>query len=239
MTHVIRESIDIRFPGRRLGGELAYPGEDDPVFAALVIGPHPYMGGTMQNVLLAAIAVALASAGGVSLRFDYGGTGRSSDSMAIDLAASMAAFWETGHTPEDPERFDDAEAALRYLQLLGVHPLFLVGYSFGAAVAWRLAQNETADIAGVSLVSPTLSRHEFVCANDGRARPTLVIHGQDDFCTPEPIVAEWVRSRRFPIQYSCHSIGNHFFRGAEQRIGREVVEFVASVREQRPELTAC
>lgn len=239
MTDQMRESIAIGPPGRRLGGELAYAPDTEPDFAALVIGPHPYMGGTMQNALIAAMARALARAGGVSLRFDYAGTGRSRERATMDVAASMSAFWKTGHAPEDPERLADAEAAFQSLDALGVQPLLLVGYSFGAAAAWRLVQAEAADVAGVALISPTLSRHDFARATGGPLRPTLVIHSRDDFCTPEPVVAAWVRSQSTPIQYSCHPAGNHFFRGDEHRIGLEVAHFAAAVCRPRSGCTAC
>lgn len=239
MTDLLRESIAIRRSGRRLGGELAYAPDADPAFAALVIGPHPYMGGTMQNALIAAIALALARAGGVSLRFDYAGTGRSRERATVDVAASMAAFWKSGHAPEDPERLADAEAALRSLEALGVQPLLLVGYSFGAAAAWRLVQAEAVNVAGAALVSPTLSRHDFARVPGGPLRPTLVIHSRDDFCTPEPVVAAWVRSQSTPIQYSCHPAGNHFFRGVEHRIGLEVAHFATAVCRPRSGCTAC
>lgn len=244
MTECFREAIAFGSPGRRLGGELAYPTDRDPEFAVLLIGPHPYMGGTMRNSLLAAMAEAVAIAGGLSLRFDYAGTGNSRDGMDMAVAESLAEFWQTGHAPEDPGRFDDASAALEHLGSLRAGPLFLVGYSFGAAMAWRLFQSEATDLAGAVFVSPTLSRHDFArtpasqtCGS--RARPALVIHSRDDFCTPEPVVAEWTRSRACPIQYSCHAEGNHFFRGAESRIGQEVAKFIVAAGALQLEHVAC
>lgn len=238
MNTAIRESVAIVRGRRRLSGELSYQADANPAFAALVIGPHPYMGGTMQNALVTAITEALAEAGGLSLRFDYGGTGLS-EGPRIDVAASMSAFWETGHAPEDPDRLEDAVAAFAFLDSLAVHPRILVGYSFGASAAWRLACRESATLAGLALVSPTLSRHPFPTAWPPRARRLLVIHSTDDFCTAESAVGEWVRSLPAGVEYSRHVGGNHFFRGAEHRIGQEVAEFITSRCRNSSEVAAC
>lgn len=238
MSAAIRESVAI-LPGRRpLSGELSYPADADPAFAALVIGPHPYMGGTMQNALVTAIAEALADAGGLSLRFDYGGTGRSEGSR-IDVAASMSAFWESGNAPDDPDRLEDSVAALEYLDSLAVRPRFLVGYSFGASAAWRLACREPATLNGVALLSPTLTRHPFPATRKPRTRRLLVIHGTDDFCTTESAVTDWIRSLSVGVEYSSHVGGNHFFRGAERRIGQEVADFITSLCRNPSEGAAC
>lgn len=239
MSAPIREAIAIHAAGRVLGGELAYPGDADPCFAALVIGPHPYLGGTMQNALIAAIADALAQAGGVSLRFDYGGAGRSSAAATIDLAASMSAFWTTGHAPEDPARIEDAAAAFDALVALDVRPLVLIGYSFGASAAWRFSGEAARPIAATVLVSPTLARHEFPARRVAADRPALVIHSADDFCTPEARVAEWIGCLGDGVRYSRHPAGNHFFRGAEAVVGREVADFALRAAERSREFAAC
>lgn len=228
---VIHESV--RFPGAAglLGGELAYPDDGKPAFAALVIGPHPYMGGTMRNALVAAVADELARAGGVSLRFDYAGTGVS-PGRPIDVAASMAEFWHTGHAPEDAQRLGDAAAAAGCLAKLGVSPLTVAGYSFGAAAAWRLLAAGTVRIEAAALISPTLARHDFAVPA-GRWTPPalLVLHSQDDFCTPAQRVADWVAHLSAHVDYDCLEGGNHFFRGAEPDVARRVAGFMSRVKE--------
>ncbi|MBI5865639.1 MAG: alpha/beta fold hydrolase [Planctomycetes bacterium] len=238
MTQILREETRVRTPHRTLHVELAYPADAEPAFAALVIGPHPYMGGTMQNVLVATIADEIAQAGGVSLRFDYGGAGRS-EGAPVDVAASMAEFWRTGHAPEDAARADDADAAFRDLRSLGVRPVFIVGYSFGAFLAWRIGQRDGANVAGLVLVSPTLTRHTFERSDQASAAPILVIHSRDDFCTPEQAVTEWVRSLEPSTRLSCHAGGNHFFRGGERAIGQEAAAFIIAHANLSTECAAC
>ena len=71
---IMQERVWIDGP-RRLAGELAYPMGDDPVGAALLVNPHPYMGGSMHNNVIAHLHAALATAALVTLRFDYSGVG--------------------------------------------------------------------------------------------------------------------------------------------------------------------
>jgi alpha/beta superfamily hydrolase len=224
-----------------LRGELAYPFDDQPEFAALVVGPHPYMGGTMQNALVACISEELAFAGGVSLRFDFSAPGGTSG-RRIDIAASMAEFWSTGRAPEDPTRLRNAETAFCFLEALGVQPLVLIGYSFGAAAVWRLWMERREQVAAVALISPTLARHAFE-RPDATIRPPcmLVIHSVDDFCTPHGHVAQWVAGLSFPVSFTCHEAGNHFFRGSERCIAREVAGFASGslASDHRSECAPC
>lgn len=230
MTPVVREVVSFNAAEGRLHGELAYPFDAEPTFAALIVGPHPYMGGTMHNALVTCLAEELAAAGGVSLRFDFSGSG-ASDGPALDLAASMAQFWSTGHAPEDPTRLRNAETALDYLEQLRVRPVALVGYSFGAAAAWGLWRTRAAHVASLALISPTLTRHGFASPPSAVGAPAvLVIHSVDDFCTPHRKVADWVGALPFPATFICHDAGNHFFRGSEQMIAQEVTAFVSGSR---------
>lgn len=195
---VIRERVAIAAARGEFAGELAYPARGAPRFSALLAGPHPYMGGTMRHPLICAIADDLALRGGVTLRFDYG------DSRGIDVAASMARFWETGHAPEDAGRLDAAADAAAFLSRCtpqAAGRLVLLGYSFGCHVVWRLWLDRVVSphaIAAVVLVSPTLTRHEFTLpdANPDGDPPILVIHSADDFATPLSVVTDWLDSAK-------------------------------------------
>lgn len=231
MHEIFRERA--RFPGVMglLSGELAYPANVRQEFCALVVGPHPYMGGTMENPLVAAIAEEIAIGGGVSLRFDYGRTGESFGPK-IDVAASMTQFWNTGHAPEDPERFQDVECAMSFCESLGVRPLTIVGYSFGAAAAWKMYSENRERFEAIVLVSPTIARHKFSMPAIPLPPPRmLVIHSRDDFCTPYQQLMDWTRSLPFSIDLRFRDTGNHFFRGSEHEIGTLVARFLAVEKE--------
>lgn len=90
-------------------------------FAALVLHPHPLFGGTMNSHAAYRLARAARSSGGVALRFNFRGVGRS----------------EGAHAAGEGET-DDARLALGWLG--GRHPslpLFSSGFSFGAWIAAR------------------------------------------------------------------------------------------------------
>lgn len=229
MTHSLQEAVS--FPGGEgpLSGELWYPQAGAPRFAALLAGPHPYMGGTMHNTLVGALCRALADAGGLCLRFDYHGTG-SSAGKPLDVAASMSAFWATGHAPEDPGRIEDAGCAFTQLCSFNVRPLVLVGYSFGAFAVWSLARRREFDVGGMVVISPTVSRHRFDWpAGCAAFPPLLVVHSHDDFSTPVDDVRAWVGELPRSARFVCREAGNHFFRGDEDIVASEAGSFVAAL----------
>ncbi|HET9551499.1 MAG TPA: alpha/beta hydrolase [Anaeromyxobacteraceae bacterium] len=110
-------TIDIQGPAGRLEG-LLEPVER-PRFAALVCHPHPQQGGTMHTHATYRLARAARASGGVSLRFNYRGVGRSAGSYGR-LAG-------------------ESEDALAALDLLAARfpalPRLASGFSFGAFAA--------------------------------------------------------------------------------------------------------
>ena len=68
--------LDLDGPAGRLEALLEEPA-DPPRLAALVCHPHPQMGGTMHTHAVYRLARAIRAAGGVTLRFNYRGVGRS------------------------------------------------------------------------------------------------------------------------------------------------------------------
>jgi alpha/beta superfamily hydrolase len=84
----------------------------------LLLHPHPRFGGTMGSRLVYDLAVALGDAGFRAVRFDFRGVGRS------------AGAYGRGE--------GEVQDALAVFDALGGKPA-VVGYSFGGAVACRLA----------------------------------------------------------------------------------------------------
>ncbi|HUR62179.1 MAG TPA: alpha/beta fold hydrolase [Candidatus Thermoplasmatota archaeon] len=113
--------MDSRFfdgPAGPLDARLHGPADGAPV---LLLHPHPRFGGTMGSRLVYDLAVALGDAGFRAVRFDFRGVGRSAGSY--------------GHGQGEA---DDARAVFDALASGGQAPT-VVGYSFGGAVACRLA----------------------------------------------------------------------------------------------------
>jgi uncharacterized protein len=219
----------------RLDGELCYPEGGEVTYIALMLNPHPHMGGSMRNKLIERLTADLAGGGdrpdnsvaptAATFRFDYRGVG-ASEGAAADVIASMAQFWRTGHAPEDEGMHDDAAATLAWIrEQFPDLPLLLVGYSFGAAAACRLLPSRKVD--GAILIAPTLCQHDFSAASRSTAPPLLVVYSDNDFATPREALETWLET--IDASRCCVPGGDHFFRGREREVSRACEEFARRV----------
>ncbi len=220
---VFDERVWIDTHAGRLEGVLSY-GMDRPRLACVVAPPHPFMGGTLQNNVLKALAAALAAAGHVCLRFNYRGVGES-DGARVDVLAGMQIFWETGHAPDDPLLIADAREAISWLSARVDAPLVGVGYSFGA---YALAAGGLTDFCGLAMILPTLARHDFEAVRCA-SLPRLVVYSDDDFATPASTVESWIARANGSVTAHCVPGGQHFFRGLESRVAAMCCEFVETL----------
>jgi alpha/beta superfamily hydrolase len=133
------ETFDFAGPAGRLEAILMLP-EAPPSAAAVVCHAHPLHGGMMHFKVVFRAAKALQSAGLAVLRFNFRGVGRS----------------EGLHDHGSGEQ-EDARAALREMRdrFPGL-PLLLGGFSFGSAVALRVAAREERVRAVFALGYPLL-----------------------------------------------------------------------------------
>ncbi len=231
MCEMIRELVRIPSRDGELAGELAWP--DGPVsLACLLVNPHPHMGGTMSNNVIAGLAGALTAQAVVTLRFDYRGVGRS-DGDPPDVAASMSAFWESGTAPDDPFMAEDARAAARWLEAETDLPMLLVGYSFGARASLAAMDERT---CGLVLIAPTLTRHDFSCLVDSPV-PRLCIYSDNDFATPVEVTRRWICSAGRLVA-ACVPGADHFYRGREAGVAALCRQFIRGLP-LAPEGIAC
>jgi alpha/beta superfamily hydrolase len=167
-------NFDLPGPAGRLEAILDGPAE--AAFAALVCHPHPALGGTMHTHGAYRLAKGAVARGGVALRFNFRGVGRSAG--AYDAGRGEA---------------EDARAALAWLarERPGL-PLFSCGFSFGAWMA-ALAGGEDAAVRGLLLAGVALRAaglEDF--RESGRLRaiekPLAVVQAEhDQFGTPAEI----------------------------------------------------
>lgn len=231
MPDITSERVWIDAPAGRLAGELCYSSAALHS-AALLIPPHPYMGGRMKLPLLTALAEVLAEQRIASLRFDYAGVGQS-EGPRVEIGPAMQQFWNTGHAPEDPGRADEARAALAWLRA-NVAPMgSLVGYSFGAAIATNLLD---ASVSKIVLIAPTVKQHDYSAFRNANT-PTLIVYGDGDFATKDDLVRKW--AARLPGATSVLHVpaGDHFFRGQERAVARAVSDFLVGVSAHKAEAT--
>jgi alpha/beta superfamily hydrolase len=126
----------------------------DAIGMAVVCHPHPQHGGTMHNKVVHTVAREFARCGYTALRFNFRGT-----------EGSEGAF-DNGRG-----ELEDALAAIEWLRdQCGSGPLWLAGFSFGAAIAIRAAVN--VPVNGLISVAPAVrdQRSRTRARADGTAR---------------------------------------------------------------------
>lgn len=180
---------------------MLIPGPAGPIEAALadpgpsrrgiavIAHPHPLYGGTMDNKVVTTLARAFEGEGFAAVRFNFRGVGQSA-----------------GAFDEGEGETDDAVAVAKWaLAALGQSPLWLAGFSFGAAIQARAA--ERLQPARLVLVAPAVTR----VATPSVPEDTLVIHGERDDVVPLGEVMDWARPQGLPVLVIPG--GEHFFHG--------------------------
>jgi alpha-beta hydrolase superfamily lysophospholipase len=132
----------------RLFGWFHRPTLVDPkTFAVVVCKPFGYES-ICAHRSTRAFSEAAAALGIPTLRFDYSGTG---DSSEINPGANQLALW-----------IEDVLAAVREVQRLsGARRVYLLGFRFGALLA-MLAAERSDSVAGLILIAPILNGRRFV-----------------------------------------------------------------------------
>lgn len=202
------EKISIDGPAGKLEALFERPSGAEPAGVAVVCHPHPVHGGTMQNKVTHTLARAFLGRGFAALRFNFRGVGGSE-----------------GEFDEGAGELDDAIAATRWArERLPEVPLWLAGFSFGAAIAVKAAAKVSAD--GLVSVAPAISR---VAANGG-AQPTcpwLVIQGEvDELVDTEETIA-WINGLEAGPELEIFPGTGHFFHGKLVRLREAVESFVS------------
>ncbi len=218
---ITRERVYIPGPRGRLAGELSYPDDTPALAAVLIANPHPLMGGAVGNNVVERLALDLPAYGYVTLRFDYGGVGRSAGEP-VDVAENMRQFWETGTSPADPGMTEEVGCTSAWLRSQFDLPLVGIGYSFGA---YALASSAVDRLASLVLISPTVARHDFSPLKSA-SKPTMVIYSDDDFATPIEVTQQWLDTLDPPARCLLLSGGEHFYRGMETRIVEACSKFI-------------
>lgn len=211
------ERVMIDGPNGRLSAKLGY-GEGLTRAACVLINPHPHMGGHIDNPLIRSLAKQLLSIPAATLRFEYSGVG-DSEGDRVDVAQSMMTFWNTGAAPED-ERFEaDARVVTRWARDDLALPIVLIGYSFGAFVAHRIADGPT---LGRILICPTLTQHAFRPLSETDS-PTSILYSDNDFATPHDTITQWIATAQPPTRSLCIPGADHFMRGHETTVADECI----------------
>jgi alpha/beta superfamily hydrolase len=202
---VMEEAVSIPGPGITLEGRLlpgAAPG------GAVITHPHPLFGGDMSNNVVLTAVRALAARGMTALRFNFRGVGRSTGTYGGGL-----------------EEADDVAAALAFLKSRTPGPHYVVGYSFGAAVAGRaLLQGLVAD--GAVCIAPPIAFMDLTFLPRVPGLRLILVGDRDELCPLASLQALMAASRpscgETVAEIRVIAGADHFFSHGEAELFREL-----------------
>lgn len=194
-----------------LEGLLSLP-PDYAGVSAIVCHPHPLYGGDMNNLLVARIASALAATGVAVLRFNFRGAGAS----------------EGFHDGGEGEAGDISAALTFLLEELRPEAVHLAGYSFGAAMMMKMAENDRR-AASLSAVAPPVAFMKVGVGPVDDGRPKLVVTGSRDGFCDQPAFARWYEKLAEPKLHFQVEGADHFFGGVETTVAATVADFLTEV----------
>ena len=205
--HPVSENLFIDGPVGRLEAILERPGEGPLDGCAVICHPHPQHGGTMHNKVAHTLARAFVRSGFEALRFNFRGTEESEGSYDNGVG-----------------ELDDVLAALHWLS--DRHPdlpIWLAGFSFGAAMAVKAATAEPVD--GLIAVAPAISRFANGLVTQPRC-PWLIVQGDEDELVDVEETVEWVNSLEPGPELLIINGGEHFFHGRLAELREAVKDFI-------------
>jgi uncharacterized protein len=176
---------------------------------AVVCHPHPLYGGTMDNKVVTTVARALQDAGMPTLRFNFRGVG-----------ASAGVFDQgVGETA-------DADAVASWgAQRWPGRTMVLAGFSFGAYVALRLAQQRVP--RHLITIAPAISLFD-VSGMAVPPCPWLVVQGDADDVVDPAAVVSWVNGLDPKPRLVVLNGAGHFFHGRLQELRNAVSDAIRS-----------
>ncbi|HYP24584.1 MAG TPA: alpha/beta fold hydrolase [Actinomycetota bacterium] len=171
---------------------------DSPKAVLVFCHPHPQMGGTMNAPLLLAVRDEMLSRGWAVLRFNFRGIGASEGVSGTGVDEVADAGGAADHAAKEFEGL----------------PRALAGWSFGGAVAVRLAATDPSFV-GCAAIAPAVDEKPGVTAGlppPGRLAvevPLLVVYGANDKQVSPDACSSWGEAAGADVVRV--SGANHFF----------------------------
>ena len=201
------ERFDLAGPAGILEAMLESPADAAASAAAVVLHPHPQHGGTMHNKVAHTLARAFVQQGFVTLRFNFRGTERSE-----------------GRFDNGRGEYDDALAAIEWLgERYPDMPLWLGGFSFGAAIAVRAAGST--DVDGLVSIAPAVQRIAGGLESQPQC-PWLIVQGDEDELVAVDDTIAWVNALQPGPELIVMQGAEHFFHGKLVELRQVVLDFV-------------
>ncbi len=198
------QKLQLHGPAGNLEGLLEAPQETAVVGCAVVCHPHPLHGGTLQNKVAHTLARSFIKQGFIALRFNFRGVNESD-----------------GEFDEGRGELEDVFAAMdflsnRYPDL----PLWVSGFSFGAAMAVHAAAERRPD--GLVSIAPAVSRFTRNLSRQPDC-PWLILQGDQDELVDVDETIAWVNELDPGPEMQIFEGTEHFFHGKLVLL-REAVE---------------
>lgn len=215
------ESLHLAGPAGRIEALLEEPEDVAPAEACLLCHPHPLYGGTMYNKVVHRAARGLRGTGGVVLRFNFRGAGKSE-----------------GVHDNGPGEVEDARACLDYLRdRYPAIPYSISGFSFGSRVALKLG----CSLAGprparvIAIGFPTSRGHLDYLETCGL--PKYFVQSTNDEHGPKPDLEALFETFAEPKKLYFVEAQDHFFAGALDQfeaVIRDLPKQISVEIKQRP-----
>ena len=188
------QKLELDGPAGKLEALLEAPQETRVVACVVVCHPHPLHGGTMDNKVVHMLARGFVRQGFNALRFNFRGVHESD-----------------GIFDEGSGELEDVFVAMDYLSNNYPDlPLWISGFSFGAAMAVHAAAKRGA--AGLISIAPAVSRFTKSLASQPDC-PWLILQGdQDELVDIEETIA-WVNELQPGPELQILEGAEHFFHG--------------------------
>ena len=201
------EKLAVPGPAGSLQAILETPADNTSRACAVICHPHPLHGGTMHNKIVHTLARAFVHSRIPALRFNFRGV-ESSEGSYDDGRGEL----------------QDALACVDFMRRRSPGlPLWLAGFSFGAAMAVKAAAAEPVD--GLVAVAPAISR--FAQGLDTQPScPWLIVQGDEDELVDIEETVAWVDSLEPGPELLVIDGGEHFFHGRLGELRDAVIRFV-------------
>lgn len=191
--------------------ELLVNGVERPRALALICHPHPLHGGSLENKVVFTLARACRDNNITAVRFNFRGVGNS-EGIHDDGVGELA----------------DALQILTHLSATQPQlPMVLAGFSFGAAIAARLAQ--TVPCVGLLLSAPPVPRYDLDSVVAVNA-PVSLMQCDDDDVVDSAAVYHWFEQLSAPQKaLQRWPDGGHFFHGMLAQLKMSAENFLSTL----------
>ncbi len=166
--------------------------------AAIVCHPHPLMGGSMHNNVVAATVQAFAGENYATLRFNFRGVGASSGVYDEGKGESCDIIYVANYLHE--REFDE---------------IFFAGYSFGAWAGAKVISETDQIFYYVIFISPPVNHFNFDFAKLKNKVNLIICGDADNFCDIAEITE---KSEKIDAKLEIIKGADHFYWGKEAEI---------------------